>query len=106
MKDLLFTPSTNNGVVCKGLFFRGFKSRFLQNGRFEEKQGIRLLKRTSCPGCDKCYRTIDDMIERTDAIIMPEIENGALYTVRVTNQSTDWETGYVDDWDIEIVKLG
>ena len=36
---------------------------------------------------------------------MPSIEDGKLYTVQITNQSRDWETGYIDDYDTEIVLL-
>jgi hypothetical protein len=36
--------------------------------------------------------------------IVDEIRHGALYDLRVTNISRDWETGIVDDYDFEFVK--
>lgn len=72
-----------------------------------ERSTLHLLKKKSCPGCPYCSFLLDDMQERaTDhSLILPEIEDKALYSVRVTNVSHDWETGQVDDWDVEVFKL-
>jgi len=92
---------------CKGLVFRGFSSMFFSDGRLEERRGIRLLKRESCAGCEKCGFILDDLSEQViiGSMIIPEIEHGKLYEVIVTNESRDWETGYVDDYDLEVVLL-
>ena len=37
--------------------------------------------------------------------IIDNIEHGALYELKVTNVSVDYESGYADDWDIEFVKI-
>lgn len=94
-------------MKCKGLVFRGFNSMFFSDGRLEERRGIRLLKRESCPGCEKCGFLLDDMSEQViiGSMIIPEIEHGKLYEVIVINESRDWETGYVDDYDLEVVLL-
>lgn len=70
-------------------------------------QGLRLLKRKSCKGCDQCGYLRDDLHERMcdEGIILPEIEHDALYTIKVTNVSHDYESGFVDDWDLEAVKI-
>lgn len=39
---------------CKGLVFRGYRNEYFHKGTYEIKQGIRLLKRKSCPGCEHC----------------------------------------------------
>jgi hypothetical protein len=39
-------------------------------------------------------------------VIFPEIENEKLYSVRMVNISRDWESGFVDDYDLEIYLLG
>jgi len=36
---------------------------------------------------------------------MPEIENGKLYEIRMANESRDWETGYIDEYYLEIVEV-
>lgn len=94
---------------CKGLTFRGHTSQFFdyKDRRIEKKQRIRLLKKESCPGCPMCSWFLDDMGDMisTDGLIWPEeIEDGKLYTIRVTNEHRDWESGIVDDYQFEIVE--
>lgn len=92
---------------CKGLIFRGYSCVFEMNGKIERKEGIRLLKRESCPGCKDCGYLMDEIREAvcSHTLILPDIEHGALYSVRLINLSKDWETGIVDSYDIEIYKL-
>ena len=57
--------------------------------------------------CDKCWSMMDMLQEEAAErrVIMPVSPvNGALYIAEVVNVSRDWETGYVDDWDIEFVE--
>lgn len=93
---------------CRGLWFRGYSNIFYSDGRFEKKQGIRLLKRRSCKGCYKCHLLLHnarEMMSYGNLIFPDEIKDGGLYTIQVTNIHKDWESGYVDDWDIEIVEV-
>lgn len=93
--------------TCKGLTFRGYNNKFQSGKHIGNHQGIKLLKRKSCPGCQHCefyFYNMQEMID-TDTIIWPEIEHGKLYSIRVVNISKDWETGIVDDYDYEIFKL-
>lgn len=110
---------TKKENVCEGLFFRGYSSMFFDynTGRVERKEGVRLLKRKSCKGGDKCrcgkiegpcdwylIEQISDSID-CDTFIMPEIEDGALYRICITNVSVDWGTGVAGDWDLELRKV-
>jgi hypothetical protein len=99
---------------CKGLFFRGYRSMFMSGGgmvshseKIELKQGIRFLKGKSCAGCPQCGWWWDSLAEdiSDENIIFPEIKHGAIYSIRVINESTDYETGYIDDYDTEIFKV-
>ena len=105
--SLLLLNKVADEDPCKGLIFRGHRTMFVKDGRIELKQGVRLLKRKSCKGCDKCEWWWDSLNEdvENEHIIFPEIEHGALYSIRVVNESRDFETGYVDDYDTEIYKL-
>ena len=107
--DELFTQNKlDSGPECKGLVFRGFENLFWANNRLERKEGIKLLKRKSCSGCPKCGWLLDSMSEQVSngtTIIMSNIENGKEYSLRVINEHRDWETGYVDDYDIEVYLL-
>lgn len=97
---------------CKGLFFRCESNYFLSGETYVERTRMRLLKRRSCPGCDKCWPLWDELGEEagnanaaykgaftTDPPeIAPYVEHGGVYQLRVQVDSTDWETGYVDDY--------
>ena len=92
--------------TCKGVFFRGYYNKYMDAKGFHEKSGFRLLKRKSCSGCDKCGFLLESMNEVPDAVIFPkDINDGALYTVKVVNESRDWETGYIDDYDIKFYEV-
>jgi hypothetical protein len=46
--------------------------------------------------------------EYDEGVPMPihhNIEDGALYNLKMTNIHTDFETGYVDGFDLEFVKI-
>lgn len=91
--------------VCKGIYFRGYTNSYFIDGKIEFKSGFRFLKRMSCPGCEHCggmFYAISESLYSNN-IIIPQIEHGKLYTVAITNIHTDWETGYVEDYDIEFV---
>ncbi len=92
--------------VCKGLIFRASNNWFENsNGDFEYRVKFRRLIRKSCPGCSKCLSVLDSAHELMENVIFPlEPKNGGLYQLKITNVHTDWETGYVDDWDTEFVE--
>lgn len=96
----------NPACDCKGLFYRGYNNLYVSEyGEVHHKQGIRFLKRKSCKGCDKCSFLIDSMKECPDSVIMPEIKQSTIYSVRVINEHRDWESGCIDDYDIEIFEV-
>ena len=99
----------SNSPECKGLTFRGYSSVYTSSKSrgVEKREGIKLLKKKSCPGCEKCSWLLDDIPESIacKTLILPEIEHGALYSLRVTNESRDYESGYVDDYDLEFYKI-
>jgi len=102
----LFDFEVTKSKPCKGLIFRGFKSLYMANGVICKKEGVKLLKRMSCPGCEQCFIMMDELREfvNNEAIIIPEIEHGALYTPEICNIHTDFESGIVDDYDIMLAK--
>ena len=108
------------GLVCDGLLFRGFSSTYYHDGTIGRKEGIRLLKRQSCKGGDDCkswdgedFSTyccdtwfLEEMNEMLpDGVIIPDIEDGALYRIRVVNETYDFESGYCDGFDFEFYKV-
>jgi hypothetical protein len=95
---------------CIGKLFRGYHSMFLCDGtHFGYREGIKLLKRKSCPGCDHCFWMEDELYERANDgdVILPKggIKQGALYRIEIANVSKDWESGIIDEWDLKIVEV-
>jgi len=94
---------------CKGLIYRGKRNAFI-NGRDEYvySERMMLLKRKSCKGCERCGFLHEELQQSLDMDCLPlmpsYLEDGCLYQLSVTNMSKDWETGYVDDYDLEFVK--
>jgi len=92
------------GVIYRADVFHGPTSRGVV-------LSIRLnkLKRKSCPGCSKCIWIDEYIAEVNSKYPLLNIENvvdGKLYTVEMCNISKDWETGYVDDYDLRVVEVG
>jgi len=91
---------------CKGIFFRGYNSIFYTGVKLESRIGIRLLKSKCCKGCHKCGHFDEYLNEFPEQVIgLDTIEDGKLYTLNVVNCSNEWESGIVDDWDIEIKEV-
>jgi len=86
---------------CKGLIFR-LHINFFKNskGHIVYKETMVPLKRRSCPGCQYCGFLLDDLSEHDHMPIVEDPEHGALYMLGVTNESRDFETGIIDDWDL------
>ena len=103
--------SENPEPECKGLIFRYARETWIgtaQDINFRDR--FRFIKGKSCEGCDKCGWMWDDLHEflcdpEFCNIICPdEPKQNQLYTIIVSNISKDWETGYVDEWDLEFVE--
>ena len=119
--SLLESAKKEKGPSCKGLLFRGYSSTYYNDGEVCKKEGLRLLKRKSCKGHPDCesydgedikthncdHWFLDEMNEMLpDGVIIPEIEDGALYRIRVINESFDYDSGYCDGFDFEFYKVG
>lgn len=102
-------PEIPEKEVCDGLFYRGKVNAYTSGGNYIFDRRMMLLKRRSCSGCENCHFLLEDLNERShDNHYYPNIdhvEHGALYQLRMTNISTDWESGYVDDWELEFIKV-
>ena len=97
--------------VCKGLFFRANCNTYFQynKGTITRKVTLKLLKRLSCKGCEKCGWMLagdfSEISEDYSNVIFDHVKNGKIYTPVVVNISKDWETGYCDDYDIEMQEV-
>lgn len=99
-----------NKTTCQELVFKG-DVQFYVGKRREIIQKIRLIpmNKLSCKGCDNCFgsvsggRLYEEMLEG-GIQGFEKVEEGKLYKIECIVDGTDWETGYVDDWHLEIVE--
>jgi hypothetical protein len=93
---------------CVGKFFRAQRSYFMTgNGGFSLQIRMTPLKRKSCPGCKDCEWIMDEIQEGISCETPPlieSVENGKIYKIGFANISTDFETGYVDGYDIILIE--
>ncbi len=94
---------------CTGLVFRACVSEFLdKRNSYVKTVRFTPLIRSSCR-CLKCSSLfdvyIDTIREGLFPIIPDEVVDQALYSLRLINESRDFETGYVDDYDLEFFNL-
>lgn len=94
---------------CTGLFYRCKVNSFINSkGAYVYQERMVPLKRMSCPGCVHCGDLLDELNEVAfdkymNGPVIEKIKDSGLYKLQITNISTDWESGIVDDWDIEFV---
>jgi hypothetical protein len=76
-----------------------------QNG-FALKKNFTFLKR-KCEG----FNFVDEELKMVGAdeairkiINLNKVEDG-IYQIITVNELTDWETGYLDDWDFELIPI-
>lgn len=105
----LFEKENNDKDQCKGKIFRYAANAFLSHDRkYSRQDNFTLLKRDSCKGCKYCDNILSDLQEiacEQGALIPSNLKNGDKCKLEYTNIETDWETGYVDNWDLAFVRL-
>ena len=88
---------------CKGLFFRCRVNDYHDRGELlTQKITWRLLKKNSCSGCGYCQGFFEDIqaVDDLSCITFPkQPKDFAIYTPMFIPGQSDWETGYLDDWE-------
>lgn len=106
---LLEETNHDGAIDCAGVFFRYSKSVFLSSHKsIEIRESFRILKKKSCPGCDKCQQLWEDfsMVDVEDAIVFPKkSKDGAMYEATFVSGGIDPDTGYLDDWWWELKEV-
>lgn len=107
MYDFVTLKTMAESDTCKGRIYKLVKNAFVSNrGDVVFKNTFVLQKRKSCPGCELCQWINDDIANAgVESIVCKTFKEGALYRLEMTNMSKDWETGYVDDYDLEFVEI-
>lgn len=93
---------------CTGKFFRYSENTFVSShGSIEIRKSYRLLKRKSCPGCDRCQQFDEDLscAGLGGLIEFPERpEHGKIYELEFVPGAPDWETGALEEWFWKLVE--
>ena len=102
----------NESKACQGVFFRGYSSTFWQrDNKIGRHEGLRFLVRKSCKGGHEglcrlnLFDNMDCEIDCGSLRLPDAIEHGGLYEMVVTNVTRDWESGHIDGYDIEFIKV-
>lgn len=100
----------NENILCKGIFYKGKVNMFINsNDEYVYTQRMIPLRKMSCKGCEKCGFLLDDLRENISNGCNPlpeKIVHNKIYQLKMTNAMVDYESGYVDDWDIEFIENG
>lgn len=91
---------------CKGLFCRYINRMFRTRAGVRHVQELRVLRRMSCEGCPACGSIEDHLHEFPDSVeFSPALQDGDVAELSIVVDSTDWETGYADDWHVLASKV-
>ena len=77
-------------------------------GELVYKQEFRPLKRLSCPGCEECAWIDDYLLEDVGCGVFPQnsnLKNNDICKIKVSKEYTDWETGLVDEIELEFIEV-
>ena len=107
LNDLLADLSPKQDK-CKGMIFKADVQHCRTERGILFSVRLNKMKRISCPGCMSCGAT-EDSLSEIDPKIWPILDiekckHGKLYILEYCNIATDWETGYVDSWDLRAVE--
>lgn len=100
---------TEKASECKGRIFRGKVNAYIgSRGEYVYQEKMTPMKSKSCSGCEDCGWIDDDLYEFINYGTLPiikDIEDGALYSLQAINGTRDWESGIMDDWELEFIKI-
>lgn len=111
LSELFEAAAKKEGSTCQGRVYRYTEAGFTgKRGRIALHQELRLQKKLSCPGCEKCGWQDDDLREglacsgRGYLQFEPGLKSGDYVKLVLEVTGTDWETGHADEWHLKCVK--
>lgn len=111
--NILPNDTPTHPTKCGGVFYRINREAYTGNaGDINFKIRFRPQTKMSCPGCPMCwYITSDDInvlyeqFINGDVLLNHNEKHGTLFELKITNVSTCWETGYIDDYDLKFIEV-
>lgn len=102
--DIKVKIEKGKNLECKGRVYKCYINSYMSRTTIQTHKSLRLLKRKSCQGCDKCGwmdEALQLEIEDDHKIdFLADLENGKMYKLNST-----WHPGpfeYPKDGDLEI----
>ncbi len=84
--------------ICRGLIFKCSDTEYKTKRGYARKQEMKFLSRSSCHEC--CISSLLDELNEFGAIFPDKLTHDGLYYLTTTNHRMDWETGYIDSYDL------
>ena len=101
--------SSEENIKCKGIIYRAQVNAYInKRGEYIYQERMSLLKRKSGTGCPDCYYFAEMLYEDVNSNILPIISNivhNQLYRLTIVNIYKDFETGNVDNYDLEFCMI-
>jgi len=105
MNDIFNVDSFDEDEAETKTIVRLTTSQYSDKNGVYLKKSLRYLKR-KCKG-HNCMQHDCEMIDTENVVSrivnLYNVDDG-IYEVVMINPTTDWETGYIDDWDYELVE--
>lgn len=106
-KEMFEEDADTTEPECKGIRYRYRERNYQTKNGYRNGFELILLKKQSCPGCEKCaYDPGDELADHEYRIeIGGTVGDGDMVRLGIDVDSTDWETGYADDWHVVARKV-
>ena len=94
IKNLITIPEDKQPDNCKGLVFKLNINSYLSSySSIETRKSLRLLKRKSCPGCEKCdwiWDHLQEDISCCDNDFLNQLDDNFEYKIVVNSSYNHW----------------
>lgn len=106
-KEFTLSVDVTPSFECPGNVYRYRERNYQTKNGYRNGFELILLKKQSCLGCEQCdYDPDDELADHEYRIeIDGVVEDGDMVQLGIVVDSTDWETGYADDWHVVARKV-
>ena len=107
MQNLKLDIVDNKDINCQGVIFKCVETTYNTSKGIANTKKLNIIRTLSCNGCSNCGWLLEDLDNymHNNRIDISHCEHNNYYELITTNISRDWESGYIDDWDLEFVKI-
>lgn len=100
--------TTEHTPKCQGAIFKAEVTNFRTSRGLSFQVKLVKSKKLSCPGCANCAwqdESFDEVSNDWPISNITEVENNVFYSVDITNIQCDYESGWLDYWDLILIKF-